>query len=283
MFLRPLTILALAAAADAADPAASPWSWDLKLGAFLQNVASHNAADSRDTAIAGATDSVAYKFTGDGMLLWKGERHRFEQRLNTEYGRIRNQGQDWAKNADYIRYVATAERSLGAPHFLYLNGQAETSFKGPPPDEHPATPLVGKLSAGYGQRFEGLLPLSDALTWRLGAYVRKRWERGGTPAATEVETGPEQYLRYERRQSDDVSYYLQQETTGEATDLRHVVESVEAGISARVARALVMQMRFRAYFEARPSEAADDVPGYDQWSLREEAMIGLLWTAASAR
>ncbi len=37
----------------------------------------------------------------------------------------------------------------------------------------------------------------------------------------------------------------------------------------------------RAYYEARPKEADEDVPGYDLWSLREEALVGLVWEGGS--
>lgn len=276
-----LIIAALAAAADAA-PEDGPWTWKSRLGAFLQNVSSHNAETSRDPAIAGASDSMSWTVSGEASLVWKSSPGRFEQRLQADYGQIRSDpDNEWAENTDSIAYEATYEGVLPTPQFLYGGGTADTVFTGPEPGEQPLDPLVGKVSSGYGQRYDDLLPADDSLSWRLGVYARKRWESGAPRYQTDVDIGPEAYIRYERTQSEDVSYFAQGEAYGEFDDHRHVTCMGQAGLRVRVARRLSVEVKLRAYYEARPKEADGSVAGYDLWSLREEALIGVVWTTGS--
>lgn len=257
---------------------AGPWVYSARLGGFLQNVASRNADTSRDPAIAATSDSLAWTASAEGRLVWLSHPHRVEQRLTAEYGRIRTEGGDgWDENTDSIAYESTYERFLHAPHFVYANGTADTVFTGPEPDRRPADPLVAKLSSGYGQRYDGLLPIEDSLTWRAGVYARKRWEHGAADYQTEIDAGPELFVRYERKQSEDVSYHVQAEGYGEFDDAEHVTSVAQAGLRVRVTRLLSMEAKLRAYYESRPRQADGDAPGYDAWSLREEARIGLVW------
>jgi hypothetical protein len=278
-------LLLPAAMAIAAEPAADPgpWTWHSKLGAFLQNVSSQHAETSRDPAIAGASDSSSWKVHGEGTLLWKSEPGRFEQRLEADYGRIKSGTEDrWLENTDSISYAATYEGILTGPQFLYGNGTADSVFTGPEPDKEPLDPLVCKLSSGYGQRYDDLLPPDDSLSWRLGVYARKRWESNAPRYQTDVNIGPEAYVRYERRQSEDVSYFAQAEAYGDFIDRSHAICQGEAGLNVRVARRLTVEVKLRSYFESRPEEAGAGVPGYDEWSLREEALIGIVWETGSS-
>ncbi|MBN8526191.1 MAG: hypothetical protein J0M02_12730 [Planctomycetes bacterium] len=275
--MRPAILLAAAALAAAADDA-DPWIFSGKLGAFLQNVASHNAEVSRDPAIAASSDSLAWTASGEARLIWLGYPGRFEQRLEADYGRIRYENASgWIENTDDISYEATYEGFLHAPHFLYAGGTVDTVFTGPEPDREFADPLLAKLSSGYGQRYEDLLPESDALVWRLGLYARKRWEDGAPRYQTDIDAGPEALIRYERRQSRDVTYHAQWETYGEVDDPRHVTCVGQAGLSVRVARRMAVELKLRCYYESRPREAAATDPGYGVWSLREDAQVGLVW------
>lgn len=270
--------MAPAVGAEPAKAVPSSWTHDVKLGVFLQNAASHNADVSRDTAISSSTDSLAYKLTGDATLVWKGVVDRVEQKLSAEYGRIKTRDADWVKNADRILYTGTFEHTLSKPQFVYLGWQAESVFRGPPPGDHPYDPIMAKISGGYGQRYEGMLPIQDSLVWRVGVYVRKRWQREVDPSTTKVETGPEALIRYERKQSEDISYYVQNETLSEFDDIGHVTNMSEAGVTAKLGNTLTLQVKARAYYEARPKDAAPDAVGYSQWSMREETLLGLLWT-----
>lgn len=283
--MRAASLLMTAVLVSAADqaPEPGPWTWHSKLGAFLQNVSSHNAETSRDPAITGASDSLSWTVHGEGTLVWTSDPGRFEQRLEADYGRIKTESQDrWQENTDTITYAATYEGVLPAPHFLYGGGTADTVFTGKEPDLKPLDPLVGKLSTGYGQRYDHLLPPDDSLSWRLGIYARKRWESGAPRYQTDVDAGPEAYVRYERRQSQDIHYFVQVEAYGEFDDRSHATGVGEAGLSVRVARRLTVEVKVRTYYESRPKEAGDDVPGYDQWSLREEALIGVVWETGSS-
>lgn len=277
-------LLLAAALAAAADPAAAgPWTWRSKLGAFLQNVSSHNAETSRDPAITGSSDSLSWTINGEATVLWRSSPGRFEQRLEAEYGRIRTESQGgWQENSDTVGYEATYEGSLGGAHFLYGGGTADSVFTGPDPERKPFDPLVGKISTGYGQRYDDLLPDDDSLSWRLGVYARKRWEHGAPRYQTDVDAGPEAYVRYERRQSEDVSYFVQGEAYGEFDDRSHASTLGQAGLSVRIARHLTVELKARAYVESRPKEADDDAPGYGAWSLRQEALFGVVWETGSS-
>lgn len=285
---RPLSAALLAAAClplaagDAPAPA-SPWSWDLKLGAYLQNVAASNAANSHDSAIAGTVDSVSYKLSGEGTLVWREDKDRVEQKLLADYGRQKIQGQaDWTENADRLFYTGTYERTLARPHFLYLNWQAESVVTGPEPDTMPLNPLIAKLATGYGQRYEGLLPIRDALVWRAGVYASKRWEQDADAIQTDVQCGPEVLLRYERTQSADVSYFAQLESRSEFTDPGHTTSTAEAGLNVKVGKVLNVVVKARAYYETAPTDLRNGGnDGYDVLSTKEEALVGLQYNIRS--
>jgi hypothetical protein len=282
---RLLSVSLLAAALAAADaaPAPSPLSWDLRLGAFLQNVASRNAETSRDPSISGTQDSVSYQVSGEGTLVWQEARDRLEQRLIADYGQLKATDEGtWQESADRLFYSVTYERSIGQPQFLYLNGQADSVFSGRDPDNRPLDPLVAKLSTGYGQRREDLLPLDDTLLWRVGVYVHRRWDRLDPDDPEGNAAGPELLLRYERTQSFDVSYFGQVEAFSEFDDPGHATCAAEVGIDVKIGALLTVVVKGRAYYEAAPEEARQRAgDGYDAWSMKEEALLGLLWNISS--
>jgi hypothetical protein len=290
MQIRTIALLAISCgsllhAGDADLPApdpTGPWSWKGKLGVFFQNVTSHNAETSRDPSISGSVDNQAFTASSDNTLVWKEELNRVEQRLQGDYGQIKNKDKDeWEENTDRIAYGITYERTLSAPQFIYLNGTAESVFTGSDPDNEPLDPLIAKLSTGYGHRYENLLPLKDSLVWRVGVYARKRWEHGAPGYQTDQESGPEAYARYERTQNEDVSYYAQVEIYSEFADPQHVSFLGQAGLSVKVSKLLSVEVKLRAYDEARPDDASSNATGYNELSLREDALIGLAWTFAS--
>lgn len=273
-----LAALAAAGEVEAAAPQPGLWSWTLRLGAYFRNTSSDNAQASRDTAIAGTEDSLSYKGAADGTLVRRSEGHRFEQRLQAEYGRLRTERQDgWSENADRVFYSATLEHRLGGPHFIYGNATGESVFTGSEPERRAFDPAIAKLSAGYGQRYEDLLPQRDALVGRLGVYARKRWEDGAADHQTDLATGPEAYLRYERTMSEQITYFAQAEAFGDTADPDHVICVGEAGLSVRVAAAMAIEVKGRAYYESQPRRAEGSDSGYDTWSWRQETLIGLVW------
>jgi hypothetical protein len=279
---RLLSLSVLAAALAAAD-AVPTVSWDLRLGAFLQNVASRNAETSRDPSISGTQDSLSYQMSGEGTLVWQEARDRLEQRLIADYGQLKATDEGtWQESADRLFYSVTYERSIGQPQFLYLNGQADSVFSGRDPDNRPLDPLIVKLSTGYGQRHEDLLPLDDTLLWRLGVYIHRRWDRLDVDDQEGNAAGPEVLLRYERTQSLDVSYFGQIEAFSEFDDPGHATSAAEIGIDVKIGALLTVVVKARAYYEAEPEEARHRTgDGYDAWSMKEEALLGLLWNISS--
>jgi len=248
----------------------------------MENTLSHTAESSRDPGIAGSTDSMIYKLSGEGSTVWKESQNRFEQKLELSYGQMKSQHSDgWEENTDNIFYTATYERTLSAPRFIYGNATGETVFTGKAPAHKPFDPTIGKLSTGYGHRYEGLLPEKDALVGRVGVYVRKRQDTLLPDTHTDVETGPEIYARYERRQNADVSYFAQIEGYAEFRDPQHVTQQAQAGLTVKVAKLLTVEFKVQAYYESLPTGSADGTPGYDEWSLRQEALIGLSWRTGS--
>lgn len=274
-----LLCIALLVAAEEPAPPPTAWTWSGRIGAFMQNTAGMHTTDSRDPSIAGTNDSLSYKFDGRFGAVWKQDRHRLEQTFEADYGRIRVEGRDdWQENADRLAYAITYEHALCDVRFLYGNGTAESVFTGPEPERKPLDPLIAKASAGYGHRYEGLLPERDSLVLRTGIYARKRWESNAPEFQTDTIFGPEVFARYERRQSADVSYEVQTSAYGEFADPGHVTSMSQAGLNVRVTKLLTVEVKARAYYETRPEAADHGEPGYDRLSLRQEAMIGLTWT-----
>jgi len=269
------------APAPSAVPA-SNWEWKSKLGVFFQNISSHNAENSRDPSIAGTSDSVNYKLTGDATAIWKEDKDRVEQKVEASYGQIKEGDAEWIENTDSILYTATYERTLVKLQFLYGNATVESVFSGKDPDNKPFDPAIAKLSAGYGHRYENLLPETDSLIWRVGVFVRKRWESAVPDYQTQVVTGPEWYVRYERQQTPDISYFGQYDGSSEFSDIEHVTNLAQAGLSVKVAKLLTVEFKIRSYYETRPTAAERSDPGYNEWSMRQEALVGLVWDTGSA-
>lgn len=277
-YLLAILLLGSPLAGEDLPPLADGWAHTTKLGLFFQNTASSKAETSRDPSIAGTSDSLSYKLSAESTVLWKMDKDRIEQRMEAYYGEIQTDEQDgWRENSDRLFYGATYERTLTTPQFLYGNGTAESSFTGPEPDHAAFDPTTAKLSTGYGHRYEDLLPERDALVWRTGVYARKRWRHDAPDHEVETLHGPEWYARYEREQSADIRYFLQYDGYSEFDDLGHIANTVEAGLSVKVVRLLTIEFKLRGYYESRPKDASASDDGFDEWSLREEALIGLLW------
>jgi hypothetical protein len=277
-------LLGLCAALPAVDPEppVQPWSWKVRLGVFMQNVASTGAEESRDPTIASSTDSSSYTIKGEFQPVWESGGNRLEQRIETEYGQLRTDDcQGWVENSDRLAYGVTYERSLGRPYLLYGNGSALTVYTGAEPDSEAFDPFIAKLSTGWGLRQTGLLPIEDSWVCRIGWFVSKRWEHDAPWYQTRTRTGPELQIPYERKQSEDVGYFIQQDAFGDASDPRHAALRGQAGLRVAVAKRISVEFGVRAYYESEPEEAGGDPLGYDSWSLRQEALVGLVWEDAS--
>lgn len=259
-----------------------PWSSTGKASLQLSSVSSGNGDTSHDPAINGTTNSTAFTASFDGTLLWRREPDSVEQILKAQYGRARTADDPSVENADELRYDGIYRRTLAKPHYGYLGWGGDTVFTGPKPEEHHFDPLTGRLSSGYGQLYEDFLPEKSRFDGRLGVRAQKRWGDSLKDSERDLQVGPEAFLRYEQTAWQDASrllrWFTQYEAFSEFEDLAHVSNLVTAGLTAQVARYVTIDVGVRAYYETAPKEA-NGSPGYNQWSMRQETLVGLtyLW------
>lgn len=265
--------------------APSHWSRKGVIGLFLSNTTTANADESRDATIVGTTSATAVSGKIDAGLEWRSGRNSTENLLKAEYGRIRQRDQEWAENKDEVRYDGVFRRVLERPSFLYVSWGFETVFVGPPPTNDAFQPFLAKGGTGYGQLYEDMLPEKDRFEWRIGARVQKRWGRYLSDSQDGVETGAEFFARYERqaiikRDDQDLRYFAQYEAFSEFNDMGHVANLITAGLTYQLTRFLTLDLALRAYYETRPKEDREDrqESGFDQWSLRQDTMLGVAYT-----
>lgn len=285
-----VTCLAMTAAVHAADNAPAPapapasdWTRKGVVGVFLSNVVTSNADVSHDPSINGTTSTTAWSTKFDGGLEWRSGSHSVEQLLKAEYGRIRQREQDWVENKDELRYDGVFRRTMAKPNFVYLGWGCETVFTGPEPEKEAFDPFLAKVSAGFGQIYEDLLPMKDRLEWRLGSRAQKRWGRSVPDDRDGIETGIEAFLRYERqaiikRDGQDLRYFAQYEGFSQFNDLAHITNLITAGLTYQFTSALTLDLALRAFYETRRKDDDRTVEGYNQWSLRQDTMLGLAYT-----
>lgn len=264
-----------------------PSNWTRKgvIGVFFNNTTTSNADQSLDPTISTSTGATTVSGKLDAGLEWKSGLNAVENLLKAEYGRIRQQDQDWIENKDEVRYDGVYRRTVSKPSFLYVSWGFETVFTGPAPTYDAFQPFLAKGGTGYGQIYENMLPEKDRFEWRLGARVQKRWGRYVPDNQDGVETGPEFFARYERqaiikRDEQDLRYFAQYEAFSEFNDMRHVSNLVTAGLTYQLTRFLTLDLALRAYYETRPKEDRDEhqQPGFNQWSTRQDTMLGVAYT-----
>jgi hypothetical protein len=265
------------------DAPASNWTITGRVGAHLSAVSTGNAETSRDTTIATATESASYLFTYEGQANWKDGKNSLDNLLKARYGRIRTEGNAWQENNDELRYDGVYRRELAKPHFLYLGWGAESVFSGPEPEENAFDPTLGKVAAGYGQRYEDFLPGKNHFEARIGARAQQRWGASVPPESDDLETGLEGFARYEHllKRGDgeyDVRFFAQYEAFSEFEDLAHITNLATAGLAVQISRYLAVELGLRAYYETAPEEDDGTGIGYDEWSLRQDFLFGLVYT-----
>ena len=269
--------MALVAVEDEAqEPPPSPWSHTLRIGMQFSNVASQKAETSRDQQIAASNDRVTWRARVDGNLTWREDRHMVDQTLRLLYGQTRERGDSWDESADEIYYDGVYDITWSKPHLTYLRWGAESVFVGPEPDEEPLDPLVARVSAGYGQRFEDLLPMSDVLMYRVGVRAQKRWGRN-LGEDRDPEVGIEALIRYRRQQTESIRYFAQYEFFAEFEDMGHTTHLLTAGAEVKLNAALTVELNLRGYYETEPRNAPADSTGYDEFSLRQELLVGFIY------
>lgn len=275
---------AFAAAAEPAPPAPAedekePASWVStgRFGALGSNVIAAKEQTSRDPTIAGTTETYGWRLALDAGLDFRAAPHSVDQKLIAKYGRKREQEQDWVEDVDEVRYDGVYRYSWHKPHFSYVSWGWESVFTGPPPEERAFNPGLLKAGAGYGQLYEDLLPVTDKLEGRVGASVRKRYGSDLAHEDTEPIYGGELFLRYERKQTEMLRYFAQYEGFLEFEDPGHVISVVTAGLTANLTTLLTLDVAVRGYHETRPEDEANGTPGYNEWSGRQETLLGLTW------
>lgn len=269
--------------AEPGGPEAPPlppagWATSGRIGVFTSNIATANADTSRDPEVRSSAPSTSFMGTFDGTLWWRSEGSgEIEQRLQARYGRSRTGGADWVETSDFLEYDGIYRHRYQPRKALYGLLTATSAFTGPEPWRDPLDPLQAAASAGHSWLHENLMPLSDRLEVRAGVRAQKRWGRGLGDFAREVEVGPEAYLRYERQQFAELSWWAQAELFTEFDDPAHLESLGTAGLNLQLTRLISVDLRLRAYYERHPSDLPADAVelGYDELGLRQETLIGL--------
>jgi hypothetical protein len=297
------SLLALGAAARAADDATiaappalkvdapkdgSQWSHSGRLGAFYNSVSTEDAQASRDSTISSSHESACWLLTGDLSLLWREDHQSADQNLRLRYGKIRVEGQKWVENTDEIHYDGVFREEFAKPHFVYGAWGGDTVFTSPI-DMKPLDPITGKVSAGYGQIYDGVFIAGgedpkdpavgrDRFEARIGARAQKRWSRHDPESQLKVETGPEGFARYDRPIHPVLRWFLQYEVFSEFNDIHHISQLVTAGLTAQLSKYLTAELGFRAYRESHPKEISAGSPGYDLWGMRQDTLLGVTYS-----
>lgn len=258
-----------------AGAASADWLKQIKLGAFLNSAVSQNATESRDPSLAGGHESTSYQLSFDGKLDWIYGKKRVEQALAMKYGRVRQDHEDWEENTDQIDYDGAYKYLFKQPHYWYGAWGGDTVFTGPDPYNEPFNPVLAKVSAGYGQMYENFQQLSGKFDARVGVRAQQRFGARLTGIEDDLEVGPEFVARYERQQTEALSYFTQYEAFSEFEDMAHVSNLITAGLDLLLAPYMTLRVAFRGYYEAEPEDAPDGSPGYDEFSYRQETLLGL--------
>ncbi len=273
------------------DPLNEGWKYNGKVGLLGTSTTVGNTEDSYDTTIAGSSSSAAVLTTIDLRAVYQVGKDSLEHLLSVRYGQIQDTGNShFDENEDELRYDATYRHLLTAPHFLYGAVGAESVVTGPHEDDpdalpddytNPFDPLLGRISSGYGQRYENWMP-DDFLEWRIGVRAQRRWGSQPLPGQDPNAIGWETYVRYEstpKPLEKSFTYFLQYESFSEFNDLRHVTNLITGSMAYNLSKYLQLQLALRAYYETRPKEDREEeaYSGYDRWSYKQDTLVGLTW------
>lgn len=267
--------------APAPEPTPEPPRWDTtgKFGAFGSSVITSNSATSRDPSISGASETLAYRLSLEAGLIFREGKHAADHALLAKFGRKKDEGLPWTEDTDEVRYDGVYRYQFHQPHFTFASWGWESVFTGPDPDNDPFTPGLTKATVGYGQLYEDFWAAASKAEGRIGASVRKRYGSSLADADKETETGLEAYLRLEHQRDDRLRYFVQYEGFSEFEDLAHIVNVFTAGVTANLAKYLALEVGLRAFYETRPDDRAEVAnDGYDEWSIRQDTLIGLTYT-----
>lgn len=268
-------------AREGADQASGPvlgWLSEGRLGLFASNIATSNAANSLDPEISSSSDSTRFVTTFDGTLWWRLSRiDEVEQHLQVRYGRSRTGDAEWVETSDVIDYASVARHRYRPRRAGYAALVMNSAFTGPEPYKDLFDPLRGAVSLGHSWLYEDLQPLTDRLELRLGVRAQKRWGKETADYARQIEVGPESYVRYQRKQTNELSWWVQGEVFTEFSDLTHVQGLGTAALTLTLSKPITIDLRLRSYYEHHPKDVPVDQSrvGYDHLGIRQESLIGV--------
>ena len=110
------------------------WSHSASVGVFLTNVSSSKSTTSRDSTIAGTTDSLTYLLKFDGGLEWHRDRNHVTQTLILRYGEQRQQGQDQRHEAN-VDDLEEGPEAFDVAVQVSLHGAQFAAYLGSPIDK----------------------------------------------------------------------------------------------------------------------------------------------------
>ncbi len=267
--------------ADLTPQPAPGWATDGRLGVFTTNIATANANTSRDAGVNSGQTSTSFIGTFDGTLWWRAETpDEAEQTLQARYGRSRSGDSDWAETTDSLEYDGVFRHRYQPRRALYASLVVATAFVGPSPTLAPLDPIRGATAVGHSWLWENLLPLSDRLEVRSGVRTQKRWGTGLDEHVRRIEVGPEAYIRYQRKQTAELSWWAQAELFTEFDDSAHLQGLGTAALQLQLTRIVAVDLRLRAYYEHHPAALPETEShiGYDELGLRQETLIGVVAT-----
>ena len=164
------------------------------------------------------------------------------------------------------------------PHFAYFGGRLQTVFEEPDPGSDLFTPGLVFISGGYGQRHKNIfLQESDIIEAKAGIRAQRRWGDDLSSDEREVKVGLEARLKYENTIREGIVWHLEAETFAPFDDMGHITTWAEIGLEIEITKWIIANFSARAYYETKPDSATTG-RGYDELSLRQEALIGLSWS-----
>ncbi len=103
-----------------------------------------------------------------------------------------------------------------------------------------------------------------------------------------MQTGTEAFLRYDHdlidptdpeKKKPTMRFFAQYEGFSEFNALAHITNLVTAGLAIQLSRYLGAEFGVRAYYETRTKEDDGTLAGFNQWSVRQDTLVGLtyLW------
>ena len=266
---------------EGADQASGPplgWQSQGRLGFFGSNITTSNTENSFDPEVRSSKESTRFVSTFDGTLWWRLSRiDEVEQRLQIRYGRSQTGDRDWVETSDVIDFSAVARHRYRPRRAGYAAVVVNTAFTGPESTNDWFDPIRGAFSLGHSWMYEDMQPLKDRLELRLGIRTQKRWGSETTEYSRKIEVGPESYVRYERKQTKELSWWLQGEVFTEFSDVTHVQGLGTAALTLTLSKPITIDLRLRTYYEHHPQDVPSDQSrnGYDHLGLRQESLIGI--------